>query len=864
MVRLRILGTLNLETGSRVVQPDLSNQPKRLALFILLALQSTRGPIARDKLVGLFWPELSQARARRALSQSLYVIRKSLGEDLVQPEGPEALRVSSELLWCDALEFERALSDEEFEEALGLYSGDLLDGFHLASIPEFEHWLDLERARLRRLAREATRRLIDVSEASGDLAAAAGWARKATQLDASDEEALVRLLRLLGRAGDKSGARREYRKYRDWLGREVGLEPSEAVESAFASVNRENPESATAASGITTTPRPETGSGTEPPAREPRRRARHRGTRAIAALAGLILIFFVAERSQQAPDVGDRGPLPRVLVAPLENHTGDVSLDPVARLAADWLSTEIARYGQIEAIPPVSALRLLEETDAQGDTSEFGRIVAAGESGDADLILGGYIRGTADSAQFEVFALEPSGGRLLFALEPIGSEGKSLNAVLEQLSQATVGALAGHLDRRLSGWSGPASRPPSYRSYQEYSRALDEFLKVDRASMGRAAELFVDAWRADSTFTAPLIWAIFALWNSGQGERADSLAHALEPRSASMPEWDRAMLRYHLAFMHGSLGAQYRAAAEVVRLAPDSEWRYLLALAAKQVGCRDEALSVLQDLGTRSGWMDRWSPVYWNVRLDTRHLLGDSTGETHDAEMALEQLTDEIYPGDEYRALAAHIRAAAASGSKAKLEGYLGQVRGLGGRAHRLYMKLLAWGPFELASDRPEYRVVMDSARAWYADRTKAERDAGWYRFAQWVVAYRSGDWHGAREEALGLVESGWPGGKGYQFGPLAVIAARSGEAERARALLRLIPPVEHGRAYADYDPDFFRARVEAILGNPAEAVQYLRAANRKGIPYEEVQGMARIDFELMWDYPPLQRLLAGHTCQGT
>ncbi len=863
MVRLRILGTLNLETGSGRARTDLSNQPKRLALFVLLTLQSTRGPIARDRLVGLFWPDLSQVRARRALSQSLYVIRRSLGEELIQPHGQEALRVSSELLWCDAVEFERALSDGELETALGLYEGDLLEGFHLAGIPEFEHWLDSERARLRRLAREAAGRLTDAYEASGDLATAARWARTAVRIDVADEEALARLLRLLGRVGDTSGARREYLRYREWLSREVGLEPSEVVESALASVPRAHPETPAAAVAATEAPGPEVVSEAEPSARGSRRRLHPWGIRATAALAALMLIFLVAERSQQAADVEDREPLPRVLVAPFENQTGDVGLDPVGRLAADWLSTEVARYGRIQAIPPVSVLRLIEESDVEGDTSELGRIVDAGAEGKADLIIGGYIRGSADSAQFEVFALEPAGGDLLFALEPIGTEAGSLDEVLERLSRATVGALAGHLDRRMRGWSGPASRPPSYQSYQEYSRALDEFLKADRASMGRAADLFVDAWRADTAFTAPLIWAIFALWNSGQGERADSLAHALEPRRGSMPEWDRAMLGYHLAFMHGNLGDQYRAAAEVVRLAPDSEWRYILALAAKQVGCRDEALSVLQDLGTRSGWMNRWSPVYWNVRLDTRHLLGDSTGETHDAELALQQLTDEIYPGDEYRALAAHIRAAAVSGSTAQLAGYLGQVRGLGGRAHRLYMKLFAWGPLELASDRIEYRMVLDSARAWYAERADIDGEAAWYRFADWVLRYRSGDWQGAREQALRLAASGWPGGDGYQYGPLALVAARGGEPEHARELLDRIPPVEHGRAQADYDPDFYRARVEAILGNSAMAVQHLRIANRRGVPYEEVQGLARLDFESMWDYPPLQRLLADHSCEG-
>ena len=55
---------------------------------------------------------------------------------------------------------------------------------------------------------------------------------------------------------------------------------------------------------------------------------------------------------------------------------------------------------------------------------------------------------------------------------------------------------------------------------------------------------------------------------------------------------------------------------------------------------------------------------------------------------------------------------------------------------------------------------------------------------------------------------------------------------------------------------------MEAILGNPAAAVAHLRAANSYGVPYEAVfEGDARVDFEEMWDYAPLQRLLASREC---
>ncbi|MGB5304343.1 MAG: BTAD domain-containing putative transcriptional regulator [Gemmatimonadota bacterium] len=867
MVTLRTLGTLDLSVDRTDGSSDLTGQPKRVALLIFLVLQPANRPVHRDKLLGLFWPELSQKRGRRALSQSLYVLRRSLGERILQANGNDAIRLNRSLIRCDAVEFEDAVREGDQERALSLYDGDLLDGFYLPDAPDFEHWLEVERARMRRLAAESADALADRYEASGDLVAASRWARRLVSLTPWDETNLVRLIRLLRDCGDQSGAQLEYDLYCRRLQTELDSEPSAFIESALLSpretvtrVPQDRPTTFATPEGVPEGPVP---AAAIAPTVSSRRQNRWR-TPAVLALVVVVWVFFFAKTSQQAfRGSGVDRVLPHVLVTPLANSTDDGNLDALARLAADWLSHEIARTGRVTVIPPVSALRLVQETRVEGDTSMIARIVAAGVQSGVDVVIGGYVSGTRDSMVLEVYALDPSSGEMLFALDPIRSTGGSTEIALAELREATMGALAGQLDERMRQWTGPASQPPSYQAYQEYADALDTFLDGNWQAQSRSVEMFISAWRSDTTFTAPLIWSIFAMLNSGQGDRADSVAHALESRAASLPEWDRAMLRYHLAWLHGDLAAQYRTATEVVSLAPDSEWRYLLAGAAKKIGCRDEALAVLRDLSPRSGWMSRWASAYWLTRLDVRHLQADPEGESHDATTALEQLTDEIHPGQAHRALVGKVRAAAIAGSRAELESYLGEVRSLGPSARRLYMKLFSFGPFDLASDRVEYRVIMDSARAWYADRPATDQETMWYLAGQQVLAYRAGLWSEAESWLDRMTQAGWPPYAEYGFGPRAVLAARRGDVDRARAILDSMPPVEHTASFADYDQDFFLARVAAIAGEPASAVAHLRAANRKGIPYDEIHGEARIDFESIWDYPPLQRLLAGHSCEG-
>src|SRR5206468_3214597 len=82
-------------------------------------------------------------------------------------------------LWCDVRAFHQALEASDWSRALELYRGGLLEGFFLSDAPEFERWLEVERARLRNRACQAAWTLAQQSKAEGDFAGTAQWARRA-------------------------------------------------------------------------------------------------------------------------------------------------------------------------------------------------------------------------------------------------------------------------------------------------------------------------------------------------------------------------------------------------------------------------------------------------------------------------------------------------------------------------------------------------------------------------------------------------------------------------------------------------------------------------------------------------------------
>jgi len=212
MIRLQVLGSVDLACSKGVALQHVLAQPKRTALLSYLAVATPRGFHRRDVIKTVFWPEHNAEQARHALRQALYFLRGAAGPGVIVSRGEE-LAVSPEHLACDVWDFERALREERHEDALAIYRGDLLLGFHISDAPEFERWLDVERARLRECAAAAAWAAADTRERADDRAGAAQWARRAAGFMLGDETGLRRLLLYLERLGDRAAAARAYEAF---------------------------------------------------------------------------------------------------------------------------------------------------------------------------------------------------------------------------------------------------------------------------------------------------------------------------------------------------------------------------------------------------------------------------------------------------------------------------------------------------------------------------------------------------------------------------------------------------------------------------------------------------------------------------
>jgi adenylate cyclase len=225
MIKFLTLGGLDLVRADGGKLRSVLAQPKRIALLAYLAACSDATVRSRDSLLGVFWPDRDQDHARHALNQSLYVLRRALGAHVLQSQG-DGVTVTRDHLWCDVYAFNEALEDSRPRDALDLYRGDLLRGFFVSDAPDFERWVETERARLRSLAAGAAWSLAEREAARGDLRDASEWAKQATDLQPHDESAFRRFLTLLDGAGKRPEAIRALERFVARLRNELGLEPA--------------------------------------------------------------------------------------------------------------------------------------------------------------------------------------------------------------------------------------------------------------------------------------------------------------------------------------------------------------------------------------------------------------------------------------------------------------------------------------------------------------------------------------------------------------------------------------------------------------------------------------------------------------
>jgi DNA-binding SARP family transcriptional activator/TolB-like protein len=544
MFRLLTLGGLQLE-GPTLGDAVGIGQPRPLAILAILAAHEPQG-VARDKLIGLLWPDRTDERARHVLSQSLYALRRGLNaEDLLLSNG--LLRPNPLVISSDVADFEQALRHRDDEKAIALHAGPFLDGFYLSGLPEFEQWVTSVRARLAAGYAAALERRATACLGAGEVAGAAElWQRRVT-LDPLDSRAVLHLMVALDAAGDQASAIRTGDGHNELRQQELGASPDADIANLLAELRKgrakrrgtwapRNSERVLSPSPMPAAddrlPRLSPASSIAPVAATPPIGS-SRGAPSRARLVAGLLLGACALAAGVLTFVERRG---TALVPVAVGHIRDRVSNDSAHLASalpDLLATNLAR---VQGMDVVSRARLYELTDGATAARDTGAAFAAAAraAGARELIEGSVYR-AGDRLRLDLQRVDLGSGRIIhsYAVEEIDAA---------SLVARTTEILAEAYDRvpPAAALGGASSVSVIGRSF--YEEGLRAYYVADLVSAHR---LFSAALAADSTSAMAAHYLALTMVASGENAQANvALAQRLAARATDR---ERLVILHHWA-----------------------------------------------------------------------------------------------------------------------------------------------------------------------------------------------------------------------------------------------------------------------------------------------------------------------------
>lgn len=859
MLRLRVLGRIDLRDGAGRELRSVLAQPKRLAILCYLAIGTPRSFHRRDTLLGLFWPEADVEHARSALRQALHFLRHTLGESILISRGDDEIGIEPGSLWCDAVAFEEASTAGKDADAAELYEGDLLPGFFVHEAAEFDRWMDGERMRLRERMLTALERLAKAVPSDGDPRASIRHWRRLATMDPLNSRIAVGLMNSIAAAGDRATAIRHAGAHAALIRDELGGEPDQAVvalakQLRSAESGGEPSERHRAAPEIRAPSTDQTGDATvisksEPGSAPPLRRRPLRV--GIGIGAGVVVLGLAVAAASFGRRVGaDLSPR-RIAVAVLDNRTHDSAFTGIGHMASDWITQGLSRTELVEVVPATTALNAGWTWDA--NAAAYVRASdrdLAQRTGAGLLVTGAYYR-TGDSLQFRAEVTDVIKERLVGAPLMIAVPLSAPLSGVELLRQQVMGALAVGLNAEFDRWARVTAHPPRFEAYQEFMTGQE--IALENGPLRVAVEHWRRAATIDSGYTQAWLSLANGLWELGDQAEAESAAQRLELLRGRLAPVERYQLDHVQAQLRGDLHARLEAARRIVALTPGSCWLITLGVDAHFALHSREAVVALRQLDPELTCV-RKDRDYWTALAMSLHMLGD-----YDAAVLATRRGRAQHPV-EYYLIFAELGALSAQGRTDEANRLIEESMSLAPGRRRLpdqiqwdAADLMAVTAAELRAHGHvvEARRVDDRLIRWLEARPQPERATEVRRSVLARRLYEAGRYEDAQVRFDSLAHEHPE--KYLYHAYRGVLAARKGDREQAMRVDAWLAHALKVRPLGSHT--IWRARIASLLGERERAVSLINEAIGQGYPRRYYLHW-REDFEALRGYEPFEDLI--------
>ncbi|HMF29278.1 MAG TPA: AAA family ATPase, partial [Candidatus Cybelea sp.] len=196
--------------------------PRRSLQVLAYLLLHRSGPVTREYLAFVLFPDEDEADARARLRSTLSDMPKILPapfERYITVDGENVAWNPGAPLWLDVDTFVEASEDPaRLREAIELYRGDLLPQI-------YDEWIESARERYRNTYLRCLNDAVSAARRNADFGSAIESARKILAIDPWREDVVRRIVAMRYESGDRGGALNEYRDFAKRLREEMNADP---------------------------------------------------------------------------------------------------------------------------------------------------------------------------------------------------------------------------------------------------------------------------------------------------------------------------------------------------------------------------------------------------------------------------------------------------------------------------------------------------------------------------------------------------------------------------------------------------------------------------------------------------------------